>query len=176
MPIPATCIFSTPTDIPSHSTWRKQRQPNYWIRQFGEGKNKSGGQGPPLLCIAFRSLLAAEQVPVAALRGGLLYVARGIEQLVNRRAGIAYRRRLRVVDVDGRLLVDVGSANVVVAGIGAAGSNQKCRSGENDLLHFSNPGFSYAISAAAAVFVKDNAAAAVGIDISCCRRGYGRCH
>ncbi|CCV09893.1 hypothetical protein MESS4_120014 [Mesorhizobium sp. STM 4661] len=89
-------------------------------------------------------LLSAEEVAVAALRGGLLYVARRIEQLVDRRTGVAHRRRLGVVDVDGRLLVDVGPANMVVGGIGAAGRNQKRGGSKNNLLHFWYSWISYA--------------------------------
>ena len=141
----ATCTSSTRPAAPSRSTRRKPRRPDGSGKpeqHCGDPKVRAAGLCPPLLP-QVRLLLSvvAPQIAVAALRGGLLDVTRRVEQFVDGRVAVADRARMRGVDVDGRLLVDVGSADVVVGGIGAAGGDQNGGGSKNDLLHYSTPEF-----------------------------------
>ncbi|CDX37960.1 hypothetical protein MPLSOD_310069 [Mesorhizobium sp. SOD10] len=81
--------------------------------------------------------MVAEMVAVATLRSRLVYVARRVQQLVNRRVGTD-RRGARGVDGRSRL-IDAAVVVIVAARKSSGGNGHQSRRGKNDLLHFSAP-------------------------------------
>src|SRR5438445_2105241 len=132
--MPRTCISSIQTDIPSRCIKRKQKRPEVASPAGPRQQKKAAGQARRSFLGNQLRLLAAEEVPVAALRGRLLRVARRIEQLVDRRAAVADRSRARVVNRRRGRLVGAIGAIIVATGESAAGNGQNGGSCKDDLL------------------------------------------
>ncbi|CDX63464.1 hypothetical protein MPL1032_90008 [Mesorhizobium plurifarium] len=146
-PAPAICISSMPTAIPSRCIARKRKRPEVQALRrtrshprSHRGKEKRRARARRFSCSYRLRLLAAEEVTVAALRGGLVNIVRRVQQLVNRRVGVD-RRRARGVH-GGSRLVDADLAGMAaLRGKSSAGNGQQGGRGKNDLLHFNAPEF-----------------------------------